>query len=165
MLTKSDGLPYGNYALAQSLRTAAQLIRADLGIRIFLVEQGGVSPGEFDNHANQAANHAVSLRSLSESLTAFCDDLTHDRLLDRVLIMTYSEFGRTLTENGRHGTGHGAAAPVFLAGGRLKGGLIGAHPSLTDLDNDALKPHTDFRAVYATVLERWLGIESTPILG
>lgn len=156
---------YPELAVAQSLRTVAQLVRADLGIRIFMVEQGGVSPGEFDNHANQAVNHAVSLRDLSRSLTAFCDDLAHDRLLDRVVLMTFSEFGRTLTENGRHGTGHGAAAPVFLAGGRVKGGLVGAHPSLKDLDNDALKPHTDFREVYATVLESWLGIPAEPILG
>jgi uncharacterized protein (DUF1501 family) len=86
-------------------------------------------------------------------MTAFCEDLARDHLLDRVLLMTFSEFGRSLTENGRHGTGHGAAAPVFLAGGRVRGSLIGAHTSLTDLDNDALKPHTDFRSLYATVLE------------
>jgi uncharacterized protein (DUF1501 family) len=165
VVSKAGGLAYPPYALAQSLRTVAQLIRAGLGIRIYLTEQGGVSPGEFDNHANQAVNHAVSLRELSDSVAAFCDDLLRDQLLDRVLLMTFSEFGRTLSENGRHGTGHGAAAPVFLAGGKLKGGLVGAHPSLTDLDNDALKPHTDFRSVYATVLERWLGMESEPVLG
>lgn len=165
VLEAARGLAYPAYGLAQSLRTVAQLIRADLGVRIFLTEQGGVSPGGFDNHANQAGNHAVVLRELSDSITAFCDDLAHDKLLDRVLLMTYSEFGRTLSENGRHGTGHGAAAPVFLAGGRVKGGRVGAHPSLTDLDNGAPKPHTDFRAVYATLLERWLGMESEPILG
>jgi uncharacterized protein (DUF1501 family) len=156
---------YPELPLAQSLRTVAQLIRADLGIRIFLTEQGGTSPGEFDNHSNQALNHAVSLRELSQSVAAFCDDLSRDALLDRVLLMTFSEFGRTLSENGRHGTGHGAAAPVFLAGGRVKPGLIGAHPSLADLDNDAPKPHTDFRSLYATVLESWLGIPAEPILG
>jgi uncharacterized protein (DUF1501 family) len=165
VLRADRGKSYPPYNLAQSLRTVAQLMRAELGIRVYLTEQGGVSPGEFDNHANQAVNHAVSLRELSDSVAAFCDDLAQDKLLDRVLLMTYSEFGRTLSENGRHGTGHGSAAPVFLAGGKLNGGLIGGHPSLTDLDNDALKPHTDFRAVYATVLERWLGIESAPILG
>jgi uncharacterized protein (DUF1501 family) len=156
---------YPPLGLAQSLETVAQFIRAGIGIRIFLVELGGGSPGGFDNHSNQAANQAVVLRELSDSLAAFADDLARDRLLDRVLVMTYSEFGRTLTENGRHGTGHGAAAPIFLAGGKVKGGLIGAHPSLKDLDADAPKPHTDFRAVYATVLERWLGVESEPILG
>jgi uncharacterized protein (DUF1501 family) len=165
VIKSSRTLDYPDLPLAQSFRTVAQLIRADLGLRIFLVEQGGVSPGEFDNHANQAGNHAVSLRELSQSLAAFCDDLAHDRLLDRVLLMTFSEFGRTVTENGRHGTGHGAAAPVFLAGGRVKAGLIGKHPSLADLDNDALKPHTDFRSVYAMALETWLGIPAGPILG
>jgi uncharacterized protein (DUF1501 family) len=165
VLEAARGLSYPAYPLAQSLRTVAQLIRADLGIRIFLTEQGGVSPGGFDHHANQAGNHAVVLRELSDSITAFCDDLAHDKLLDRVLLMTYSEFGRTLSENGRRGTGHGAAAPVFLAGGRVRGGLVGAHPSLSDLDNDAPKPHTDFRALYAALLERWLGMESEPVLG
>jgi uncharacterized protein (DUF1501 family) len=158
-------IQYPQLPLAQSLQSVAQLIRADLGIRIFLVEQGGVSPGEFDNHANQAVNHAVSLRELSASVTAFCDDIEKDRLSDRVLLMTYSEFGRTLTENGRHGTGHGAAAPVFLAGGAIRPGLIGNHPSLTDLDADAPKPHTDFRSLYAAVLDDWLSIPADPILG
>ena len=162
---KHPAATYPDLPLAQSLRTVAQLIRADLGVRIFLTEQGGTSPGEFDNHSNQAGNHAVSLRELSQSIAAFCADLSHDHLLDRVLLMTFSEFGRTLSENGRHGTGHGAAAPVLLAGGRVKPGLIGAHPSLSELDNDALKPHTDFRALYATVLESWLGIPATPVLG
>ena len=87
-----------------------------------------------------------------------------DKLLDRVLVMTISEFGRTVKENGRRGTGHGAAAPIFMAGGKLKSGLVGSHPSLTDLDNDAMKFHTDFRRVYATVLDRWLGFESRTIL-
>ena len=93
------------------------------------------------------------------------NDLKQDGLVDNVMLMTFSEFGRTLKENGRRGTGHGNAAPVFLAGGKLKGGLVGPHPSLTDLDNGALKFHTDFRRVYATVLDRWLGFESERTLG
>jgi len=79
--------------------------------------------------------------------------------------MTFSEFGRTVKENGRRGTGHGATAPVFLAGGRLKAGLIDPRPSLTDLDNGAPKFHTDFHRVYATVLDRWLGFESRGVPG
>ena len=78
--------------------------------------------------------------------------------------MTFSELGRTVKENGRRGTGHGAAAPIFLAVGKLKGGLVGPHPSLSDLDNGALKFHTDFRSVYATVLDRWLGFDSSKVL-
>jgi uncharacterized protein (DUF1501 family) len=151
--------------LAADLRTVARLIRADAGIRIFFAEMGGGGIGGFDNHANQLGNHCALLGQLAESLAAFIDDLGRDRLLDRVLVMTFSEFGRTLTENGRRGTDHGAAGPVFLAGGRLKGGLVGEHPSLADLDQDALKCHIDFRRVYATVLDRWLGINSEVILG
>jgi uncharacterized protein (DUF1501 family) len=151
--------------LAADLRTVARLIRADVGIRIFFTEMGGGGIGGFDNHANQLGNHCALLGQLAESMAAFIDDLGRDRLLDRVLVMTFSEFGRTLTENGRRGTDHGAAGPMFLAGGRLKGGLVGEHPSLTDLDQDALKFHIDFRQVYAAVLDRWLGMDSEAILG
>jgi uncharacterized protein (DUF1501 family) len=156
---------YPSFQLAQTFRSVAQLIRADLGIRVFLAELGGGGFGGFDNHANQRGNHEALLRELSESLAAFVGDLRRDKVLDRVLLMTFSEFGRTVGENGRRGTDHGAAAPVLLAGSRLRGGLIGPHPSLTDLDNGALKFHTDFRSVYATVLDRWLGVDSQAVLG
>jgi len=152
------------FSLAQNLATVAQLIRADLGIRIYFAEMGGGGIGGFDTHANQAANHGALLRELAESISAFVDDLNHDRLLDSVLVMTFSEFGRTLAENGRRGTDHGAAAPMFMIGGKVKGGLWGAHPSLTDLEADSLKCHTDFRRVYATVLERWLNLKSEKVL-
>lgn len=155
---------YPPLELAESLRMVAQLIRADIGIRIFFTEIGGGGIGGFDNHANQLGNHCALLHHLSESIAAFIHDLKRDDQLNRVLLMTFSEFGRTVKENGRRGTGHGAAAPIFLAGGRLKGGLIGSHPSLTDLDNGALKFHTDFRSVYATVLDRWLGFDSSKVL-
>lgn len=155
---------YPQFELAGSLRKVAQLIRADIGIRIFFTELGGGGIGGFDNHANQLGNHCSLLGHFSESIGAFINDLKRDKLLNRVLLMTFSEFGRTVKENGRRGTGHGAAAPIFLAGGRLKGGLVGPHPSLTDLDNGALKFHTDFRSVYATVLDRWLGFDSLKVL-
>ncbi len=156
---------YPSFQLAATFRTVAQLIRADVGIRIFFTEFGGGGIGGFDNHANQLGNHCALLHQLSESVAAFVRDLKRDKLLGRVLLMTFSEFGRTVKENGRRGTGHGAAAPVFLAGGRLKAGFIGPRPSLTDLDNGAPKFHTDFRRVYATVLDRWLGFESRSVLG
>lgn len=161
----SNAAEYPSFRLAGHLRTIAQLIRADVGIRIFYAELGGGGIGGFDNHANQLGNHCALLHQLSESLAAFINDLESDKLLDRVLLMTISEFGRTVRENGRRGTGHGAAAPIFLAGGKLKSGIIGSHPSLTDLDNDSLKFHTDFRSVYATILDKWLGFESRTILG
>jgi len=155
---------YPAFRLAETLHTVARLIRADVGIRIFFTELGGGGIGGFDNHANQLGNHCSLLHHLSESIAAFINDLKRDKALNRVLLMTFSEFGRTVKENGRHGTGHGAAAPVFLAGGKLKSGLIGSHPSLTDLDNGAMKFHTDFRRVYATVLDRWLGFDSRIVL-
>jgi uncharacterized protein (DUF1501 family) len=163
--TNTGASGYPAFGLAADLRTIARLIRAETGIRIFCAELGGGGIGGFDNHANQLGNHCAVLHQLSESVAAFVDDLRRDGLLKRVLLMTFSEFGRTLKENGRRGTGHGVAAPVFLAGGKLKGGLVGSHPSLTDLDNGALRYHTDFRQVYATVLERWLGFDSRAVLG
>lgn len=161
----AGGAEYPAFRLAGTLRTVAQLIRADVGIRIFFAELGGGGIGGFDNHANQLGNHCSLLRHFSESIAAFVDDLEKDKQLDRVLLMTISEFGRTVKENGRRGTGHGVSAPIFLAGGKLKSACVGSHPSLTDLDNGAMKFHTDFRRVYATVLDRWLGFESRPVLG
>jgi uncharacterized protein (DUF1501 family) len=156
---------YPDFKLAETLATVARLIRAEAGIRIFFTEFGGGGIGGFDTHAHQSANHGALLRQLTRSVAAFVEDLRGDRLLDRVLLLTFSEFGRTIGENGRRGTDHGAAAPLFLLGGTLKGGLVGAHPSLADAEEGGLKAHTDFRRVYATVLEKWLGIESRPILG
>lgn len=161
----SAGVEYPPFQLARNLRTVAQLIRADVGLRIIYTELGGVEPGGFDNHANQRDNHAALLHQLSESTAAFILDLKRDGLLDRVLLMTFSEFGRTVRENGRRGTDHGSAAPLFLAGGKLAGGLVGAHPNLTELEAGGQKHHTDFRRVYATVLDRWLGFDSQPVLG
>jgi uncharacterized protein (DUF1501 family) len=163
---KPANVEYPSLGLAQSLRAVAQGIRAEVGVRIFMTELGGAEPGGFDNHANQRDNHASLLRQLSQSLAAFVEDLRRDRLLDRVLLMTYSEFGRTLAENGRRGTDHGSAAPVFLTGGRLKGGLVGPHPTLDTIENGGgVKHHTDFRRLYATLLDGWLGLDSLTILG
>jgi uncharacterized protein (DUF1501 family) len=156
---------YPACALGHDLQTVARLIRAQTGIRIFYAELGGGGIGGFDNHANQLGNHCALLEQLSDSVAAFVADLEAGRLLDRVLLMTFSEFGRTVAENGRRGTDHGAAGPMFLAGGKVLAGIHGPHPSLTDLDGGALKPSTDFRAVYAAVLEDWLGLPSAAILG
>lgn len=156
---------YPDFPLARDFRTVAQLIRAEVGARIYFVELGGGGIGGFDNHANQAGNHDALLEQMAAGVAAFVRDLGRDGLLDRVLLMTFSEFGRTVAENGRRGTDHGAAAPVFLAGGGVRAGLHGEHPSLTDLDQGALKHHVDFRELYATVLERWLGLDAVAVLG
>jgi uncharacterized protein (DUF1501 family) len=84
---------------------------------------------------------------------------------DRVLMMTFSEFGRRVEQNASGGTDHGAAAPMFIFGPKLQQGLVGRHPSLTDLDSGDLKYHIDFRSVYATLLQNWLDAPSKPVLG
>lgn len=156
---------YPSYTLAEQLQVVSQLIRADLGVRIFFLEIGGGGIGGFDNHANQRDNHAALLREMSASIGAFVDDMRRANLLSRVALMTFSEFGRTVSENGRRGTDHGAAAPVMVAGGRLRGGLLGPHPSLTDLEQDALKFQVDYRSLLATMLQSWLGFDPEPIIG
>jgi uncharacterized protein (DUF1501 family) len=107
------------------------------------------------------------LADLSQSLKAFTTDLKAQGNSERVLIMTFSEFGRRLAQNANGGTDHGAAAPMFMVGPKVKAGFAGKFPSLApaDLFNGDLKFTTDFRSVYATVLERWLKTSSIPILG
>ncbi|MHC5049808.1 MAG: DUF1501 domain-containing protein, partial [Planctomycetota bacterium] len=146
--------------LARRLWQVARMVQADLPARVYAVRLTG-----FDTHARQAPAHANLLQTLGDALGAFHKDLKAHGLAKRVLTMTYSEFGRRVGENRSLGTDHGAAAPMFVMGGGLKGGLFGRHPSLTDLEDGDLKHHTDFRRVYATVLERWLRVEARSILG
>jgi uncharacterized protein (DUF1501 family) len=152
-------VPYPNTPLANRLKLAAQLIDADLGARIFYVSLDG-----FDTHATQLPTHAALLAQLSGAMTAFYKDMAARGYQDRIVTMTFSEFGRRVAQNGS-GTDHGTAAPMFLVGGKVKAGLIGAHPSLTELEFGNLKFHTDFRRVYASVLEQWLGVASKDVLG
>jgi uncharacterized protein (DUF1501 family) len=151
---------YPGFGLARKLQSIAHLIDADLATRIYYVSLDG-----FDTHANQAQAHAGLLNELSSSLAAFTDDLAQRGHLERVVVMTFSEFGRRVKENASQGTDHGAAAPMFLLGAGIKAGVIGEHPSLTNLDEGDLKHHTDFRRVYATLLQRWLACNSRSVLG
>jgi uncharacterized protein (DUF1501 family) len=153
-------ISYPESALATRLKTVAQLIDAGLKTRIYYVELDG-----FDTHSQQPATHAALLKQLSGAVRAFVEDVAQHGHGDRTLVMSFSEFGRRVAENASEGTDHGAAAPMFLAGPRVHAGLVGEHPSLSDLDNGDLKFHTDFRQVYATLLERWLGWPSTAVLG
>src|SRR5579871_2474764 len=153
-------VPYPNTALANHLKVAAQLIDGGLGARLFYV-----SIGNFDTHANQLNTHANLLRQLSEAMTAFYQDMAARGHKDRILMMTFSEFGRRAQENGSRGTDHGAAAPMLLVGGKVQPGVVGRHPSLTDLALGNLKHAVDFRQVYATILEGWLGVPSREVLG
>jgi uncharacterized protein (DUF1501 family) len=156
---KTD-VKYPESTLAQRLKTVAQLIDAGLGTRVYYLDLDG-----FDTHANQNAAHAGLLGELSAAMNAFVSDLDKHGHGKRVLTMTFSEFGRRVKENASQGTDHGAAAPLFVAGGKVKTGLIGKYPSLSDLDEGDLKFTTDFRGVYAAVLEQWLGVPSAPVLG
>lgn len=153
-------VPYPQTNLANKLKIAAQLIDADLGARLFYVSMDG-----YDTHANQQQAHATLLKTLSDAMTAFYKDLSARGHKDRVLLMTFSEFGRRAKENGSKGTDHGSAAPMFLVGGKVKSGVVGAHPDLAKLEMGNLVHHTDFRQVYAAVLDRWMGIDSKEVLG
>ena len=153
-----DGGPsYPSTGLAGRLRTVARLLKGGHPARIYYTTQSG-----YDTHAGQAATHGALLGEamLRRPLLAFLDDLATAGLADRVVVLGFSEFGRRVAENGSAGTDHGTAGPVLLAGPRIKAGLIGSYPSLTDLDSGDLKTAVDFRRVYATVLDGWLGLPS-----
>jgi uncharacterized protein (DUF1501 family) len=151
---------YPDYPLAEKLRTVAQLIDAGLSTRVYYMELDG-----FDTHSQQAAAHAALLNQLTSSIKTFVDDIAHHGHGERVLVMAFSEFGRRVQENASEGTDHGAAAPMFLAGQKARPGLIGQHPSLTDLMDGDVKHHTDFRQVYAALVEDWLGASRGDVIG
>ena len=146
---------YPSSALAQRLGLIARLLKGGFGARVFYTLQTG-----YDTHRAQPGTHFQLLNELSGALEAFHADLGASGLLDRVLVMAFSEFGRRVAENGSAGTDHGTSGPVFLAGTHIQSGLIGSYPSLTDLVDGDLKMTVDFRRVYATVLEDWLGLAS-----
>jgi len=153
---------YPGSQLGNSLKLVARLIGGGLPTRIFYVSQGG-----YDTHANQAGAHERLLRDLGDSLKSFMNDMKEQGNSERVMVMTFSEFGRRVAENANGGTDHGAAAPMFVVGGKVKPGIHGTFPSLApqDLFQGDLKFTTDFRRIYAGVLENWLKTGSVPVLG
>ncbi|MFL6539377.1 MAG: DUF1501 domain-containing protein [Chthoniobacterales bacterium] len=151
---------YPQGQLAASLSLIARMIAGGLPTRVYYASQGG-----YDTHAGQINAHDRLMGELNDALAAFVADLKQQGNFDRVLLMTFSEFGRRVTENANNGTDHGAAAPMFLLGGGVKPGLYGKYPSLADLDHGDLKFNTDFRSVYGTVLDQWLGAPSQTVLG
>lgn len=160
-VTKPKGdSKYPNYGLARRLELIAQIIKAGFGTRIYYTSLDG-----FDTHANQLGTHAALLNELSDSIAAFHSDLSSAGQADRVALLTFSEFGRRVKENASAGTDHGAAAPLFIVGPVAKPGLVGDHPTFEKLDDGDLIHHTDFRRVYAAILETWLGCPSAPVLG
>jgi uncharacterized protein (DUF1501 family) len=137
-------------AIGRRLQVAAELLVTDTRVAVIKVAHGS-----FDTHSAQPGRHRRLLQELAEALVAFRSVLEPGGHWRRVLVMSYSEFGRRVAENGSQGTDHGTAAPHFLLGGALKGGLYGRQPSLTDLDAGDLKYHLDYRCLYQTVLSRW----------
>lgn len=164
---------YPGNGLAQALRTVAGAMVQGVGTRIFWVQTGG-----FDTHAGQNTNAAngtyVGLMGILDgALTAFHEDLRNQGLLNEVLVLQFSEFGRRINENGSQGTDHGAAGLMMVMGGGVRGGIYGTaadlratpdNPTLENNGND-VRYETDFRSVYAMVIDRWLGADSAAVLG
>jgi uncharacterized protein (DUF1501 family) len=154
------GVEYPGGPLGDQLKRAAQIIAGRMGVRVLFASQDG-----YDTHANQLEAHATLLGDLSSCLAAFRKDLAAQGVTDRVVVMAFSEFGRRVDENASLGTDHGAASNLFLLGPKVRGGLVGKYPSLADLGEGDLVYNTDFRSVYATLLDRWLGCPPERTLG
>jgi uncharacterized protein (DUF1501 family) len=171
--TYTPSVAYPNDGLGLALRTVAGAMVRGVGTKVFWVQTGG-----FDTHAGQnpnAANgtYARLMRTLNDALAAFYTDLQNQGLLNDTLVLQFSEFGRRIDENGSQGTDHGAAGLMLALGGAVRGGLYGSAarleptPDNEGLENGArdVRHETDFRAVYATVIDRWLGADSAGLLG
>ncbi|MBV9718651.1 MAG: DUF1501 domain-containing protein [Candidatus Eremiobacteraeota bacterium] len=150
---------YPASALGRSLALAAQIIGSNLGTKAIYVEHGS-----FDTHVSQKTTQNLLLTEFSNAVGAFYEDLAAHGNDRRVLTVTFSEFGRRIEENGSRGTDHGEASPLFIVGGGVRGGLYGAAPDLADTNMGNVRFTVDFRSVYATVLERWLGRPAAPVL-
>ncbi|OFW12295.1 MAG: hypothetical protein A3H29_12760 [Acidobacteria bacterium RIFCSPLOWO2_02_FULL_67_21] len=163
---------YPNNGFALALRTVAGSMARGIGTRVYWVQTGG-----FDTHANQgnagAGGYANLMGTFGDGLFAFYGDLRNQGLLSDTLVLQFSEFGRRITENGSQGTDHGAAGVMMAMGGTVRGGIYGTAPSLNpDPSNPTLENNgadvryeTDFRSVYARVLDSWLGADSAAVLG
>ncbi len=150
---------YPQTELAGRLQSIAQLIKSGFSTPVYYAIQPG-----YDTHSAQLFTHARLLRELAGAMKSFLDDVKSAGHSDRVLMLCFSEFGRRVKENASLGTDHGTAGPVIVAGSSVNSGLIGQTPSMLDLENDDLKMQTDFRQVYATILQDWLGVPSATAL-
>lgn len=151
---------YPNGTFGEGLRTVAAMIRGGLPTRVYYVTLGG-----FDTHAGERGRHDQLMQQFAAGVSAFWKDMADQKNEQRVMMMTFSEFGRRVASNASGGTDHGAAAPMMLMGAGCKQAVVGNHPSLTDLDAGDLKYAIDFRSVYASLLQNWLDTPSKPILG
>ena len=156
----SSGVEYASNPIAQSLRSIAQVLCADLGTRVYYTQHGS-----FDTHAAELESHAKLWRDVSEAVGDFMDDLReHDRE-DEVVILVFSEFGRRIRDNGS-GTDHGSGSAAFVIGEPVEGRTYGQYPSLKPADQleGDLHFNNDFRCTYSTILERWLGLDAVSIV-
>jgi len=152
---------YPDTEIGKSLKTIASLIFSDINTKVYYL-----SLGSFDTHINQAAQQQRLFREMNEAVGAFSRDLKSENRFDDVLFFTFSEFGRRVSQNASGGTDHGTANNMFLMGGGLREkGLLNALPDLADLDAGDLKYKVDFKNVYATILQQWLGADDRAILG
>jgi uncharacterized protein (DUF1501 family) len=151
---------YGNDPFGVGFKQMAQLVATSPQTRVIYFSTGG-----FDTHARQAETHQRLLDGFSKGILAFQREIEALGLDKKVVVMVFSEFGRRSYENASAGTDHGAAAPMFLIGSQVKGGLYGPIPNLNDLDDGDIKFAIDFRQVYATALDGWLGGASDVVLG
>jgi len=150
---RSTGTAYPQTELGEKLHLIARLLKANAGARVFYTRQTG-----YDTHSQQFYVHAKLLGEFAAAVAAFYADLAEAKLADRVALFSFSEFGRTIKENGSAGTDHGTAGASFVAGPKVKGGIVSAMPSLTDLEAKEPKMTIDFRSVYASLLEDWLDL-------
>ena len=157
----SSTVEYANNAIARSLRDVAQVHLAGLGTQVFYT-----SHGPFDTHFDQSGSHAKLWMEVSGAVNDFFTDLREHDAEDDVVMMVFSEFGRRVRDNGT-GTDHGAAGVAFAIGSQVNGGMYGAYPSLKpeDLTQGDLTPSYDFRGFYSTLVDKWLGLDPTPIVG
>lgn len=152
---------YPNTDLGKNLKTIASLIYSEINTKVYYV-----SLGSFDTHVNQQAQQQRLFKEMNDAVAAFVKDLKDNNRFNDVLFFTFSEFGRRVSQNASGGTDHGTANSMFLLGGGLKQkGLLNALPDLNDLDQGDLKYKIDFKNVYATVLNNWLGANDEAILG
>ncbi|MEO8664629.1 MAG: DUF1501 domain-containing protein [Ignavibacteria bacterium] len=154
-------LEYPNSQFGKNLKTIAEMIISNIDTTVYYVSMTG-----FDTHVNQLGRQDKLLKELSEGLYSLTEDLRQNQKLNEVMIMTFSEFGRRVKENGSGGTDHGTANNIFLIGGDLKSpGSYNSMPDLDDLENGDLKYEIDFRNIYATLLNKWLDADDKLVLG
>ena len=151
----SSGVEYADTPISQSMRNIAQVLVADLGTRVYYAQHGS-----FDTHAGQIDSHAKLWTDTSNALGDFMDDIKEHDLEDEVLVLVFSEFGRRIQDNSA-GTDHGSGGVSFVIGSPVNGGFYGEYPSLKEEDHleGDLHFNTDFRSIYSTVAERWLGVD------